>query len=219
MPGGRPTGSGSPFFCRTCKITTLLKKVHLRSVGHRQNGRIRALLNTPCITFSEVGRRVGVSRERVRQIADRFCQETGRQRQHVCAINQGRNKLPADCLAVRAEEVCREKGLPFQFANYAVNGSRLPSKITAIIGNEKCLLRRSSERKNGNIVVRKPLSNDKDATFMLSPLRDGRWLIVPRSKWPHRSTEFKPGVLLRPGGKSNRHDWPAYIDAWHLLKK
>jgi hypothetical protein len=55
---------------------------------------------------------------------------------------------------------------------------------------------------------------------MLSYMPDGRWLVVPRSKWPKgTSTEFQPAALQKPGGKSKRHDWPAYIDAWHLLKK
>lgn len=218
MPVGRSKTWGTPFFCETCKITTLVKRSHLRSVAHRQNGRIRALLNQPCIAFSEIGRRLGVSRERVRQIADRFCPETGRQRQYTCAINNP-PKLPSNCLALRAEKVCREKGLPFQFVN-RTNGIRQRlSTNAAIIANEKCLLRRSAERENGNIVVRRPALGPEDAAFLLSYMPDGRWLIIPKDKWPRTgSTEFRPGDLQRPGGKSKRHDWPGYIDAWHLLK-
>ena len=217
MATGRPKGSGSPFFCETCKITTLVKRIHLRSVAHRQNRRIRALLSKPCIRFTEVGRRVGVSKERVRQIADKFCQATGRQRQLACAIITP-YKLPSNCLALKAEKVCREKGLQFQFTGIPIGNRRKLFASLAIIENEKCVLRRSSERRNGNIVVRKPGITAKDANFMLSPISEGRWLIIPRSKWPRASTEFKPGELQKPGGKSKRHDWPAYIDAWHLLK-
>lgn len=215
MPLGRPTGSGTPFFCKTCRITTLLKKSHLKGVAHRQNGRIRALLNKPCISFSEIGRRLGLTRERVRQIAEQFYQETGRQRQRACAINNPQYKLPSDSLASQAEKVCREKGFSFQFVSRQFGRRFSPN--AAIIANEKCALRHCSERKNGNIVIRKPLLNAEDSKFMLTPMPDGRWLIVPRSKWPDKSTEFQPAALLRPGGKSKRHDWRAYIDAWHLL--
>jgi hypothetical protein len=218
MSAGRPKGSGTPFFCRTCQITSLLKTIHLKSVGHRQNRRIRALLKQPCISFSEIGRRLGVSRERVRQIADRFCPETGRQRQYSCAINNPPN-LPSNCLALRAEKVCREKGIPFQFARRLIGVRLWPSTNAAIIANQKCLLRHSPERENGNIVLRRPTCDHKDFKFLLSPLTDGRWMIIPKAKWPGGgSTEFRPGDLRRPGGKSKRHDWPAYIDAWHLLK-
>ena len=214
MSAGRPKGSGTPFSCETCKITTLLKTIHLKSVGHRQNRRIRALLRQPCISFSEIGRRLGLSRERVRQIANQYYQETGRQRQHACAISKP--KLPPNCLALQAEKVCREKGLAFQFAGRPFDGRQF-SASAAIIANEKCVLRRCSARKNGNIVVRKPRSNADDVKFMLMPMPEIRWLIVPKSKWPNKSTEFQSGALRRPGATCRRHDWRAYIDAWHLL--
>lgn len=218
MPVGRPKNSGTAFFCETCKITTLVKRSHLRSVAHRQNGRIRALLNRPCITFSEIGRRLGVSRERVRQIAERFCPATGRQRQYTCAINSP-PKLPSNCLALKAERVCREKGLQFQFAGISAGNRRRLCTSAAVIENEKCVLRRCSERENGNIVIRRPGLTAEDSKFLLSPMPDGRWLIVPRSKWPNGTmTEFCPGALERPGRKDKRHDWRAYIDAWYLLK-
>lgn len=219
MAVGRPKGTGSPFFCRNCQITTLLKKAHLKSVAHKQNRRLRALLQKPCITFSEIGRRLGLTRERVRQLAEKLGAQTGRERQYVCAINE-HPALPPDCLALKAEKVCQEKGLRFQFEDGGGAGYRRRlSTHSAVIEGKKCLLRHSSGRPNGNIVVRRPEHSTKDADFLLSYVPDGRWLIIPKGKWPRgESTEFQSNDLLNPGGKSKRHDWPAYIDAWHLLK-
>jgi hypothetical protein len=218
MPPGRPKNSGSLFFCKACKFTTPAKTSHLKSVAHRANKRIRAWLKKPCISFSEIGRRLGLTRERVRQIAEKFCQETGRERQQACAINRLSLQLSSNCLAMKAENLCRKRGLQFQLTEREGHGHQLSTR-SVIIENQKSVLRRCSVRKNRNIVIHKPALNAKDAEFMLSYMPDGRWLVVPRSKWPRgASTEFQPAPLEKPGAKGRRHDWRAFIDAWHLLK-
>jgi hypothetical protein len=220
MALGRPKGAGTPFFCRNCQITTLLKKAHLKSVAHLQNRRFRALFQKPCISFSEIGRRLGLTRERVRQLAERFGAQTGRERQYVCAVNERPGLLPPDCLALKAEKICQEKGLRFEFADGPGRGyRRLSAHSVVVIEGQKCVLRHSTQRESGNIMVRKPERSAKDAAFLLSYVPDGRWLIIPKDRWPRsESTEFRPSGLQKPGAKTKRHDWPSYIDAWSLLK-
>src|SRR5262245_3499655 len=56
--------------CPECGLLIRSKnKLHTQSTYHRQAKRIKALLAQECMTLEEIGKRIGVTRERVRQIA------------------------------------------------------------------------------------------------------------------------------------------------------
>ena len=76
------------FHCECGSVLTTRKglQVHKRRFLHNRALRIRRLLERDCVTFSQVAKRLGVSRERVRQLAQRLGIKPGRQRQRACAM-------------------------------------------------------------------------------------------------------------------------------------
>jgi hypothetical protein len=58
-------------YCQTCRfeIDKRFFKRHTLSVVHRKANLIRAMLERDCITQAEIARRIGLTRERVRQLA------------------------------------------------------------------------------------------------------------------------------------------------------
>ncbi len=54
---------------------------HKGSVLHQHNQRIKALLDKACVPFAEIGRRLGVTREQARLMAQYLGYPTGRSRE------------------------------------------------------------------------------------------------------------------------------------------
>jgi hypothetical protein len=67
-------------------------RYHRRSVYHRQHRRIRGLLSNDSLSFADIGDRLGITRERVRQIARQLGMTSGRQRREQHALHQ---RIPA----------------------------------------------------------------------------------------------------------------------------
>jgi hypothetical protein len=65
---------------------------HRLSVYHRQHRTIRGLLSNKALSFADIGDRLGITRERVRQIARQLGMESGLQRREQRAL---RNRMPA----------------------------------------------------------------------------------------------------------------------------
>src|SRR2546423_13223807 len=87
----------SPYYVPVKRVTcecgqVLLKgfaesKKHRRSVFHRQHRRIKKLLSSNCVSFTEIAARLGVNRERIRQIADTL-EIKGRPRRKICMLGR-----------------------------------------------------------------------------------------------------------------------------------
>src|SRR5215475_14968682 len=68
------------------------QRYHRLSVYHRQHRRIWGLLSSDSLSFADIGVRLGITRERVRQIARQLGMASGRQRQEQRTLHQ---RLPA----------------------------------------------------------------------------------------------------------------------------
>lgn len=79
--------------CPICgqQVRSSQSSLHRQGVFHQQSQRIKALLDQECMTFTEIGDRLGVSRERVRQIAKELG-IIGQPRKMVCTIRRRKQK-------------------------------------------------------------------------------------------------------------------------------
>src|ERR1700687_6512182 len=68
-------------------------KRHTLSVVHRKGKLIRAMLERNCITHVEIGRRIGVTRERVRQLALLMGFADGRSRHAICRMERRKKEM------------------------------------------------------------------------------------------------------------------------------
>ena len=74
--------------CRMALVNSCLSDNHLNSVYHKHAARIRALLDTECVSHVEIAERLNITRERVRQIAIKMGYPSGRERQQVCVLRK-----------------------------------------------------------------------------------------------------------------------------------
>lgn len=188
---------------------------------HTSEKRIRILLRNPCISYAEIGRRLGVTRERIRQVHDGlFVEEvnTGRVRQHVCAVTKPKHPLPKNCLAFRLKEKCECLGFNFQpvYCRGSLARQRIPIPNEGIVNGHLCRLQ-TARLVRGYISISR--WRVKKFAFCLSWfIDDGRWIIRPPDRF-ERTMFVEKAFTEKPGAYSDRHDWPEYIEAWHLLKK
>lgn len=68
-------------------------KFHRKGVLHRNYKRITTLLAIDCMSFDEIGKRVGVTRERMRQFAKILNVTPGNKRRTICAIKRHSSDL------------------------------------------------------------------------------------------------------------------------------
>src|SRR5260370_39978974 len=82
-------------YCQTChfKISESVFKRHTLSVVHRKGKLIRAMLERDCITHAEIARRIGLTRERVRQLALKMGFAAGRSRHAICRMERRREEM------------------------------------------------------------------------------------------------------------------------------
>jgi len=73
-------------------VTNRSHRYHRLSVYHRQHRRIRGLLSNDSLTFADIADRLGITRERVRQIARQLAMTSGRQRLEQRVVHQ---RMPA----------------------------------------------------------------------------------------------------------------------------
>lgn len=185
---------------------------HRRSAIHAFGPRIRRLLEHDCVSFAEIGRRLRISRERVRQIAVRLGVGSGRRRQQSCRIA----RHIADNPRVRElQSLARQWGLRFEAAaRQTKSGMAWPAKEIRLNGF-RCRLHSCPTTPKGNVCLDPPRRTDYSFFLGKSPFG---WLVIPRAQMPKKHTEFVLGRERRlPGGKKKRHDWLTFLDAWHLL--
>lgn len=77
-------------YCEVCGFEIERRGVtrHTRSVLHQKGRLIRAMLERTCITHAEIAGRIGVTRERVRQLAQQMGFTAGRSRHAVCRMER-----------------------------------------------------------------------------------------------------------------------------------
>src|SRR5437879_7923570 len=87
--------SNTKRYCQICRLE--LDKCgfhrHALSVIHRKGKLIRAMLERDCITHAAIARRIGLTRERVRQLALQMGFADGRSRHAICRMERRRKEM------------------------------------------------------------------------------------------------------------------------------
>jgi hypothetical protein len=207
---------------RTCDcgfpLTNPSHRYHRRSVYHRHYRRIKDLLSEDFHTFSEIGERFGITRERVRQMAQQLGMASGRQRREQRALHErmprwSKRKGYRELIAkgkefgytVTPSRVDGPKGWRFQARDVVINGWRAHIVYLRTRGRYLAFGR-----------------SDARADFYVGVSPIG-FFIFPSEVWktfPER-TSFAP--IACPAGKrgfthSNRHDYLNYLEAWKLIR-
>jgi hypothetical protein len=187
--------------CPVCGfVCHFVRKDHQRGTFHQQHRRLKALLQNPCVTFGEIGKRFGISRERVRQLAKAIGIEPGRKREMFCGLQ---HQKPIPPLIERVGNLAASRGL--DWAPQARKGGgrwRKPwSQRLIIIAGKKCLVALAPRDRLGRRCLR---PRYRAADFVVYLLEDAV-AVVPS---PGLDT-----ITRMPGGKHDR-----YLNAWHLLK-
>jgi len=87
--------SSTKRYCQTCRLELDKRGFtrHTLSVIHRKGKLIRAMLERDCITHAEIARRIGLTRERVRQLALKMGFADGRSRHAICRMERRRKEM------------------------------------------------------------------------------------------------------------------------------
>jgi len=191
---------------------------HIKSNYHKNMKRFKALLATNCVTLAEIGARLGFSRERARQIADSFGVK-GVTRQKICTFTRREAKrraaIEGSPLIRAARKICEHHKLEIN-----PTGSR-----TATINNRKVRFGRLDENAhNGNrdgfFRPGRMRPQGADILCFIGPTHC--WIVPARDYTIKSRTMFSPDPVVQ-GSKGYRpdlrHDWPKYIDAFHLFGK
>src|SRR5229473_208360 len=82
-------------YCQTCRLELDNRGFHRHtlSVVHRKGKLIRAMLERDCITHAQIARRIGLTRERVRQLALKMGFADGRSRHAICRMERRRKEM------------------------------------------------------------------------------------------------------------------------------
>ena len=196
---------------------------HVPGVVHKHSERIRALLATNCLTLDEIGKRLGITRERVRQIANKLnAGFDGQGRRKVCTLIKRTNRAQQpprthDGLRARIQSLQDQGAL-------VVSGSKngLRTKTTYINGY-KCRLSISRVKASLSVKTKSRaryyrfgLQDRKfDYALLYLTIEDVAY-IVPRD-WLPKSTAFIPRGRIEGYRGHHQRDWEQWRERWDLL--
>ena len=196
-------------YCELCRFELKERafKRHTLSVFHRKAKLIRAMLERNCITHSEIGRRIGLSRERVRQMALQMGFADGKSRHAICRIERRRKAMSE--FFVKAEE----RGFavePLGRKSAYINGM-------ICVQRQACLREVAMPgRKYTYVNIHRPSAQFDICAWKLT---DGRFLILPKELVGFRQTMFSLEESNHPGTTNTSHFYREYIERWSLLEK
>jgi hypothetical protein len=194
-------------YCQTCRLQFDKRgfKRHTLSVVHRKGKLMRAMLERDCITHAEIARRIGLTRERVRQLALLMGFADGRSRHAICRMERRKKEM--------AEFFLQAQKRGFEVEPL---GAR-----SAYINGKLCVQRNacwhdvgSNEHKYTFLSIRQPTVRFDICAWKLP---DGRFLILPKKLSSFTQTTFNPKESERLGTNSSSHYYRDYIERWSLL--
>jgi hypothetical protein len=194
-------------YCQTCRFELSKRgfKRHTLSVVHRNGKLIRAMLQRNCITHAEIARRIGLTRERVRQLAQLMGFADGRSRHAICRMERRKKEM--------AEFFLQAQKRGFEVEPL---GAR-----SAYINGKLCVQRNacwhdvgSNEHKYTFLSIRQPTVRFDICAWKLP---DGRFLILPKKLSGFTQTTFNPEESERLGTASSSHYYRQHIERWSLL--
>jgi hypothetical protein len=191
---------------------------HRRSPYHRHHRRIKALLSKNEISYAEIGARLGLTRERVRQIAEKAGMPSRRQRQKQCVVDRRTSAWRERKGYREIIAKCSELGYTVM-PSRRVNGTDwyLEANIFVINGRRVRIVYTSWTRP-GYLRLQR-VEAHADFYLSISPIG---FFIFPSRVWRTfpAKTAFSKDPSTSDGGavRSRRHDYLDYLEAWKLLK-
>jgi hypothetical protein len=188
---------------------------HRRSAYHRHHRRIKDLLSKNWISYAEIGATLGITRERVRQIAEKAGIPSGRQRKEQCTLDgrtsawrehKGHREVIAKCEELGYTVTPSTRGTSLEW--------HLEANIVVINGRRVRILYINKTRSR-YLRFRRPVT-EADFYLGVSPIG---FFIFPLNvcrTFPAR-TAFSPDPS-KSHVRSDRHGYLDYLEAWKLLK-
>jgi hypothetical protein len=193
-------------WCLKCQIPVSHLRMHQRSFLHQKIKRLQALLTNDCLTFREIGRRLGVSRESIRQMAQTLGAKTGHARQRACA--RAHRKLPPHIKSIihRAQEAGLHASPVYRMGN-AITPRAL------IVEGQKVAVAPlwHDPRLSAYRIKLRPWNGACFVIFYANEL--SQLLILPVAEV--RATAVVIGRERKSRGRESR--MLRYVNAWHLL--
>lgn len=182
----------------------------------RRRRRIKALVEaSDCLTYTEIGKRVGVSRERVRQIARQYGYK-GRERIETCSLSKRRARVMSRPEIVSLRRRCEVHDIGLDLLPKA-GGGGFHSRVVLLNGYRCPIISLTPRLSNRRFYVIHPPERKGDFVLAYNPEGD-IWMVIPAGQLPGCQTMFTLGHIGNRGNNISRHDWPRYREAWHLLK-
>jgi hypothetical protein len=196
-----------PVVCSCGKCLKHPHPFHLRGALHRKNKSLLTLLKR-FMPYREIGKRVGLSGERVRQIAELLSIKPTKADVQAQAFERFKRCQPL--LAAAAADF-RRKGLRVEPMRFSKHWSRR----MLLVNGRRCAVTNATRNCVNGLEYFHIGPCCKDAEFTLRKTPYG-WLVLPKDS----VTNFPTLVLgrrklYRAGGP--RTNWEKYLEAWHLL--
>ena len=163
------------------------------------------MLERNCITHADIARRIGVTRERVRQLALQMGFADGRSRHAICRMERRKKEM--------AEFFVKAQERGFQVEPLGTRGAYINGKL--------CVQRQACWHDTGNgkykytyLSIYRPTGRFDICAWKLP---DGQFLILPKKLVGFTQTTFNPEESERPGTASSSHYYREYIERWSLL--
>lgn len=196
-------------YCQTCRFAVDERRfnLHTRSIVHRKAKLIRAMLERNCITHADISRRIGVTRERVRQLALQMGFADGRSRHAICRMERRQRTLAAFFVEAQKRGFQVE---PFGTRNAYINGKICFQRQACwhTIGRDKY--------KYKYLSIHRPAGRFDICAWKLP---DGRFLILPEKLVDFKQTTFNPKESDYQGTDTSSHYYREYIERWSLLEQ
>jgi len=191
---------------------------HQQSAVHVHSEQIKELLGTERVTFQEIGRRFGLTRERVRQIAAGLGFPPGRSRPKAYTLRRPSAEARE---ARRAEMAARQMEYKAKWDLVVALKAECPYEVD-LAGQEMrfrevlvrgivCQLGRATSRGTLGYTHLEGLKGLTRAKMILMKLPEAGWLVIPREKYQRGN--FKLGVPGQP------HEYDQMINNWKLLEE
>lgn len=227
---------------RTCECGVSMKlknpanvHIHQRSTFHRNAMVIKSLLKVPGMSYAEIGRQLGITRERVRQIAKTLDESNipeanikyRRRVAEKARVQRWAEKERHEGLIGELEKECLKRGLDLELVpRIAADEGRLSgynrfSKRYVLINGRRCYISRMYPiGKYFGISPAGDASADSEFMIYCYPEKD-LWMVMPREVAPWKAgTQFMaddPDPCGKGMTHNKRHDWREYFDRWDLL--
>ncbi len=191
---------------------------HQQSAVHVHADQIKELLGTERVTFQEIGRRFGLTRERVRQIAAGLGFPPGRSRPKAHTYR----KQSADAKEERrAEMAVRQMEYKAKWDLVVALRAECPYEVSlagadmrfreVLVRGVRCQLGHATARGTLGYTHLDGLKGIIKAKVILMKLPEAGWLVIPREKYQRGN--FRIGVPGQP------HEYDRMINNWELLEQ